>query len=297
MIDCIKKITSAKNILINEPMSRHTTFKIGGNADYYITPESVDELAGILRQLKEHSVPHMVVGNGSNLLVSDDGIEGAVISTEKITNITVTGNEIYADAGAKLSALASEATKNSLSGLEFAAGIPGSVGGGIYMNAGAYDGELKDTINFVRIIREGEIVDLPCEKCNFGYRSSIFQSSGDIIIGASFSLTPGDYSEIIAKVHDLSARRKQKQPLEFPSAGSIFKRPEGHFAGKLIQDCGLKGFSIGGAQISDKHCGFIINKGGATAKDVTELIKYIKTEVYVKFGVKIQEEIKLIGRR
>ena len=297
MIDILKTLTNEKNISVNEPMSKHTTFKIGGNADYYVCPESQSELKEIIDTLKKHSLPYMVIGNGSNLLVSDKGIDGAVISTEKITDITVSGKSIYASAGVKLSALASEATKNSLSGLEFAAGIPGTVGGGVFMNAGAYDGEMKNIIEFVRVLRDGQIIDLTPDLCFFGYRTSVFQSTDDIILGASFLLIPGDRDEITQKIYDLNSRRKLKQPLEYPSAGSAFKRPEGYFAGKLIDDSGLRGFSIGGAQVSEKHCGFIINKGGATASDVTELIKFIKTSVYIRYGVKLQEEIRLIGRR
>ncbi len=297
MINILKNIINEKNILINEPMSKHTTFKIGGNADYYICPESTEELVKIIDAFKSNSIPCMVIGNGSNLLVSDKGIDGGVISTEKLTCMTVSGECIYADSGVKLSVLASEATKNSLSGLEFAAGIPGTVGGGIFMNAGAYDGEIKNIVDFVRVFRDGKIIDLTPDMCFFGYRSSIFQSTDDILLGASFKLTPGNREEISLKIHELNSRRKLKQPLEFPSAGSVFKRPDGHFAGKLIEDSGLRGFSIGGAQVSEKHCGFIINKGGATANDVIELIKHIKTSVYIRYGVKLQEEIRLTGRR
>lgn len=297
MLEILKTLTNEKNIFSDEPMSNHTTFKIGGNADFYVCPETQNELKEIIETLKNKSLPYLVIGNGSNLLVSDKGIEGAVISTENFTEIKLSGKSIYADAGVKLSALASEATKNSLSGIEFAAGIPGTVGGGVFMNAGAYDGEIKNVVEFVRVLRDGQIIDLTPDLCFFGYRSSIFQSSGDIILGASFLLSPGNREEILAKVHDLNSRRKLKQPLEFPSAGSAFKRPEGYFAGKLIDDAGLRGFSIGGAQVSEKHCGFIINKGGATAQDVKELIKHIKTSVYIRYGVKLQEEIKVIGRR
>ncbi len=297
MIEILKAFTDEKNILINEPMSKHTTFRIGGNADFFVCPANTKELEMIVSELKNRSLPYIVIGNGSNLLVSDKGIDGAVICTENLTDITVAGNSIYADSGVKLSALASEATKNSLSGLEFAAGIPGTVGGGVFMNAGAYDGELQNVIEFVRVLRDGKVVDLTPDLCLFGYRSSVFQLSEDIILGASFSLIPGNKDDISAKIHDFAARRKLKQPLEFPSAGSAFKRPEGYFAGKLIDDSGLRGFSIGGAQVSEKHCGFIINKGGATSADVVELIKYIKTSVYVRFGVKLHEEIRLIGRR
>lgn len=297
MIEILKKLTNENNISVSEPMTRHTTFRIGGNADVFVCPENILELEKIVAKLNCQNLPYFVIGNGSNLLVSDKGIEGVVICTEKINSITVSENKIFAEAGAKLSALASEATKNSLTGLEFAAGIPGTVGGGVFMNAGAYDGELKNVITTVKILREGKIIDLSAEQCAFGYRSSVFQATGDIILGAEFLLSPGDRDKISSKIHDFAARRKLKQPLEFPSAGSAFKRPEGYFAGKLIDDSGLRGFSVGGAQVSEKHCGFIINKGGATAADVLNLIKYIKTSVYVRFGVKLQEEIKLIGRR
>ena len=297
MFNLLKNLTDEKNIFQSEPMSKHTSFKIGGNADYYITPNTSDELRDIILQLNSSSIPYIVIGNGSNLLVSDSGIEGAVISTEKLLNLTVNENMVYADSGVKLSVLAAEATKHSLSGLEFAQGIPGSVGGAVFMNAGAYDGEMKNVIVSVTVLRNGEIITIPAEECLFGYRTSIFQKNADIILGATFILEKGNKDDIAAKVYDFASRRKLKQPLEFPSAGSAFKRPEGYFAGKLIQDCGLRGFSVGGAQVSEKHCGFIINKGGATASDVLNLIKHIKMSVYVKFGVKLQEEIKFIGRR
>ena len=297
MIDILKTLTDEKNIKTFEPMSKHTTFRIGGDADIFIMPSSLAELESIVYLLKKESFPYIVVGNGSNLLVSDKGIEGAVICTENLTSVSVEGNRIFAECGIKLSALAAEATRNSLSGLEFAAGIPGTLGGGVFMNAGAYDGEMKNVIKTVRILRGGDIVDLTAELCNFGYRHSIFQDTDDVILGAEMELTPANKDDISIKVQDLAARRKLKQPLEFPSAGSVFKRPEGYFAGKLIEDSGLRGFQLGGAQVSEKHCGFIINRGGSTASDVQNLIKHIKTSVYVRFGVKLQSEIRFIGRR
>lgn len=295
MINRIKQYTN--NVVQNEPMSLHTTFKIGGNADIFIAPSTITELQNIISELKDSAVPYIVIGNGSNLLVSDKGIEGAVICTENLNSFEVTETKIYADAGLKLSALASAATKNSLSGLEFAAGIPGSVGGAVFMNAGAYDGEIKNVVDYVRVLYDGEIIDIPVEKCCFGYRKSLFQQPGYVVLGACFSLDFGNKDEIQSKVLELNTRRKLKQPLEFPSAGSVFKRPEGHFAGKLIEDARLGGFSMGGAQVSEKHCGFIINRGGATAGDVLNLIKHIKMSVYVNFGVRLQEEIKFVGRR
>lgn len=297
MIDILKTLTDEKNIKTFEPMSKHTTFRIGGDADIFIMPSSLEELESIVSLMKKESYPYIVVGNGSNLLISDKGIEGAVICTENLTSVSVDGNHIFAECGIKLSALAAEATRNSLSGLEFAAGIPGTLGGGVFMNAGAYDGEMKNVIKTVKILRDGDIVDLPAELCNFGYRHSIFQDTDDVILGAEMELTPANKDDISIKIQDLAARRKLKQPLEFPSAGSVFKRPEGYFAGKLIEDSGLRGFQLGGAQVSEKHCGFIINRGGATASDVQNLIKHIKTSVYVRFGVKLQSEIRFIGRR
>ena len=297
MYNILKNLTEQRNILTSEPMSKHTSFKIGGNADYYITPSNISELKDIISALKSASFPFIVIGNGSNLLVSDKGVEGAVISSEKLINISVDNETIYADAGVKLSVLATEATKSALSGLEFSHGIPGTVGGAVYMNAGAYDGEIKNVITSATVLRNGEIITFSADEMCLGYRTSVFQSSDDIILGATFKLIPGNKDEIAAKVYDFAARRKLKQPLEFPSAGSTFKRPEGYFAGKLIEDAGLRGFSLGGAQVSEKHCGFIINKGGATATDVLNLIKHIKTSVYVRFGVKLHEEVKFIGRR
>lgn len=297
MINALKRITDEKNIHLSEPMSKHTTFKLGGEADIYITPTSSDELINIISVLKEHGIKYMIIGNGSNLLVSDKGIEGAVVSTEKLTSISVSGNSITADAGVKLSALASESSKNSLAGLEFAGGIPGTVGGAVFMNAGAYENEIKNVILSVTALIDGNVVTLKNEECEFGYRKSIFQNNNSVILSAQFSLAEGNKDDILFKMHNYATRRKEKQPLELPSAGSVFKRPQGHFAGKLIEDSGLRGFSIGGAQVSEKHCGFIVNKGGATASDVLTLIKHIKTVVYVRFGVKLCEEIKFIGRR
>lgn len=297
MIDALKTLTDEKNIMVCEPMSKHTTFRIGGEADIFLSPSTLEELESIISMLKKESFPFIVIGNGSNLLVSDSGIEGAVICTENLTGIKTSGNTIFAECGIKLSALASEATKLSLSGLEFAAGIPGTLGGAVFMNAGAYDGEMKNIIKSVKVLQNGTIVDIPAEMCGFGYRHSIFQQTEEVILGAEIELIPGAKDDITAKIHDLAARRKLKQPLEFPSAGSTFKRPEGYFAGKLIEDSGLRGFQLGGAQVSEKHCGFIINKGGATAADVQNLIKHIKTSVFVRFGVKLQSEIRFIGRR
>ncbi len=296
MLNFIRQYTSRQNILVNEPMSKHTTFRIGGPADFFVLPETEQELVNLCCALHKEGHPYTVIGNGSNLLVSDSGIEGVVVCTENLSSVTQTENEIYACSGALLSSVASCATRASLSGLEFAAGIPGSTGGGIFMNAGAYGGELCDVIKFVRILKDGKVTDVNVSDCGFGYRKSVFQQNGAIILGASFALKPASQPEILEKVRDFASRRREKQPLEMPSAGSVFKRPEGHFAGKLIEDAGLRGFCCGGAGVSEKHCGFIVNNGGATAKDVIKLIQHIKKTVFDKFGVMLEEEIKLTGR-
>ncbi len=294
---CIQELREITSIQLNIPMKNHTTFKIGGNADIYVTPAKEEELVSAIEICIKFGVPYMILGNGSNLLVSDEGIEGAVISTDKLTDLYITEDVyLYSAAGNMLSKAANFAMSHSLSGLEFASGIPGSVGGGIFMNAGAYDGELCDSVVSVRAYFGGKITEFNADECEFGYRTSIFQKNGAVILGAKFRLDKGNIEEIKAKAADFNSRRREKQPLEYPSAGSTFKRPEGYFAGKLIQDAGLKGYSVGGACVSEKHSGFVINKGNATAKDVIELVEYIKKEVKDKFGVQLTEEIKITGR-
>ncbi|MBQ9096774.1 MAG: UDP-N-acetylmuramate dehydrogenase [Clostridia bacterium] len=296
IIQKIISLAGETNVKLNEPMAKHTTFKIGGAADIFVTPETKEDLIGIIEFCKEENIPVTVVGNGSNLLVSDDGIDGVVICTEKINYVNLEKDIITSGAGAFLAVVANTAAKAELAGLEFAAGIPGTVGGGAFMNAGAYGGELKDVIETVTALdKDGNVKVFDNADCRFGYRTSIF-GEGYVILEINFRLKKGNKEKILDTMKDLSQKRRDKQPLEYPSAGSTFKRPEGHFAGKLVEDAGLKGYSIGGAQVSEKHSGFVINKGAATAKDVLDLVGYIKIQVKEKFDVELQEEIKFIGR-
>ena len=298
MLDSFIKSLKEKNIAFSsdEAMSLHTSFKIGGNADIFVCPETEEQLKLVLKAAKENAVPVFILGKGSNLLVSDEGIEGAVVSISCLDAIIADGNEITCGAGAHLSKLCTSALQNSLSGLEFAYGIPGSVGGALYMNAGAYGGEMAGVVKGAYCLNEnGESVYISKEDMELGYRTSIFKTNGLIITSVVFALSNGDEAEIKAKMDELMERRKSKQPLEYPSAGSTFKRPEGNFAGTLIEQNGLKGLTVGGAQVSEKHAGFVINKGNATAADVKELVGIIKKNIKEKFDVDIQEEIKYIG--
>ncbi|MEE3491867.1 UDP-N-acetylmuramate dehydrogenase [Ruminococcus sp.] len=282
----------------NEPMSAHTTFKIGGAADVLITVNNINELQTAVNACKASDIPVMILGNGSNLLVSDNGIEGAVITLDgDFKEITVDGDIITSGAGAKLSRLCSVALENSLTGLEFAYGIPGSVGGAMYMNAGAYGGEMKDVaLSVTALTPDGEIREVPAEELALGYRTSVFKTNGDIILFSKYKLTQGDPAAIKEKMDDVMNRRKTKQPLEYPSAGSVFKRPEGAFAGTLIEQCGLKGKTVGGAQVSEKHAGFIINIGGATCDDVMGLVKLVQDTVKAETGYFLEREIIRTGR-
>lgn len=289
-----------KNItyVCNEPMGLHTTFKIGGAADILITVNNIGELQTAVDACKASGVPMMILGNGSNLLVSDDGIEGAVITLDgDFKEITVDGDVITSGAGAKLSRLCTVALENGLTGLEFAYGIPGSVGGAMYMNAGAYGGEMKDVaLSVTAMTTDGEIREVPAEDLQLGYRTSVFKTNGDIILFSKYKLHPGEKGAIKAQMDDVMNRRKSKQPLEFPSAGSVFKRPEGAFAGTLIEQCGLKGKTVGGAQVSEKHAGFIINIGGATCDDVMNLVKIVQDTVKAETGYYLEREIIRTGR-
>jgi len=276
----------------NIPMSAKTTFKIGGAAELILLPATREEIATCVRACEE---PPFILGNGSNLLVKDSGIDRPVISTEKLQNLRLDGNMIYAGAGVKLSELCVFAQKNGLAGLEFAYGIPGSAGGAAYMNAGAYGGELKDILRSIDYVnRSGEMYTMPAEEAKLGYRHSIFMQTGGVITGVSLRLSPGDPDAIKANMQDTMQKRRDKQPLEYPSAGSVFKRPVGHFAGELIQRCGLKGKRVGGAQVSEKHAGFIINTGGAAAADVRALIALIQAVVEQETGVFLIPEIKFV---
>ena len=286
------------NYTLDEPMSAHTTFKIGGAADIIITVNDTDELTTAINACKADGIPYMILGNGSNLLVSDDGIEGAVITLDgSFKEITADGDTVTAGAGAKLSRLCTVALENSLSGLEFAFGIPGTVGGAMFMNAGAYGGEMKDVATGVTAMTpDGEIVEVAAPDMELGYRTSIFKTNGYIILFAKYNLHTGDPAEIRAKMDDVMDRRKTKQPLEYPSAGSVFKRPVGAFAGTLIEQCGLKGTTVGGAQVSEKHAGFIINIGGATCDDVMDLVKLVQDTVKENTGYTLEREIIRTGR-
>ena len=285
------------NVRLHEPMKKHTTFRIGGQADYYLCPHSTEELQKILQICRENKLEFFILGNGSNLLVSDKGYRGVVIQLWKnFSDIETEDNTITVKAGALLSKVAAEALEESLTGMEFASGIPGTMGGAVMMNAGAYGGEMKDIIREVTVLtREGELLTLSKEEMNFGYRTSVVKEKGYVVISAVLQLRKGDREEIRKVMDELKERRVTKQPLDMPSAGSTFKRPEGYFAGKLIMDAGLRVFSVGGAQISEKHCGFVVNKGDATAADVLGLIGEVQKRVQEKFGVALEPEVKFLG--
>ncbi len=280
----------------NEPLKNHTSFKIGGPADEFAEVYNEEDIKELIEYAKGKGIPYTIIGNGSNLLVSDKGVRGLVIKLAKgFDRAEVKGDKIIAKAGILLSKLSNVALENELSGIEFASGIPGTLGGAIYMNAGAYGGEMKDVIKKVTYLSGDEIKTAIDSELDFGYRHSRFSNTEDIVLSAEIQLKKGDKSEIRAKMDDFKDRRCSKQPLSMPSAGSTFKRPDGYFAGKLIEDAGLKGKSIGGAQVSEKHSGFVVNTGDATAQDVLDLIKYIQDTVYDKFGVKLETEVKMLG--
>ncbi len=300
VLDKLKNITDPANVRTGEDMSEHTTFRAGGRADVFVTPESIEEATEIVRLLLTHEEEYTVIGNGSNILVPDEGYKGCIICMGRgEDDIRVNGNTIKAGAGAMLSKVAKTAYDNSLTGLEFASGIPGSVGGAVVMNAGAYGGEIKDAVTSVTLFdaEAKEIVTKTGSDMQFGYRTSIVKSHPYVVLAAEFTLTEGDRAVIKETMDDLAARRRDKQPLEYPSAGSTFKRPEGYFAAKLIEDAGLKGVSVGGAQVSEKHSGFVINKGGATATDILELIRTIRDKVYEDSHVALETEVVILGNK
>ncbi len=284
-------------VFTEEAMSQHTTFKIGGPADYFLMPDKGEDVGRVIKICKEKEIPYFILGNGSNLLVGDGGYRGAVIQIYRnMSSVTVEGNEITAQAGALLSAVAAAAKNASLTGFEFAGGIPGTIGGAVVMNAGAYGGEMKDVLTEVTVMNaEGDIFTLPTEELELGYRTSIIKTAGYIVLEAKIRLKEGDPEVIRETMKDLTIRRTTKQPLEYPSAGSTFKRPEGYFAGKLIMDSGLAGYQVGGAQVSEKHCGFVINAGDATARDVRTLMDNVRDIVYKKYGVILEPEVKFLG--
>ena len=291
------EIFGNNRVLFDEQMSQHTTFRIGGPADVFVMPENYEQIREVLRLCKEEKLPFFVLGNGSNLLVSDSGYRGVIIQMDRnMEEIRLDGEEIHACAGALLSSVAVAARNASLTGFEFAGGIPGTIGGAAVMNAGAYGGELKDVLKEVTVMtREGEILTIPAEKMEMGYRTSIIKTAGYLVLEAVISLKKGDEEAIRATMKDLSERRTEKQPLDYPSAGSTFKRPEGYFAGKLIMDSGLRGYRVGGAQVTEKHCGFVINAGGATAEDVRSLMDHVIRVVREKYGVTLEPEVKFLG--
>ena len=298
--EIIKKfcdLLGEERVFTGEAMSRHTTFKIGGPADYFLMPDKDTDVGRIVKICKESAIPYFILGNGSNLLVGDGGYRGAVIQIYKnMSAVTVEGTEITVQAGALLSSVAAAAKNAALTGFEFAGGIPGTMGGAVVMNAGAYGGEMKDVLTEVTVMdEEGEIVTLPADKLELGYRTSIIKTAGYIVLEAKLQLKEGNPEVIRETMKDLTIRRTTKQPLEYPSAGSTFKRPEGYFAGKLILDSGLAGFLVGGAQVSEKHCGFVINAGGATARDVRTLMDNVRDIVYKKYGVTLEPEVKFLG--
>lgn len=290
------EIVEKDNVLTNENMAKHTTFKAGGNAKYFVLPKDENELAALLKFVSENKLKYYVIGNGSNLLVKDSGFNGIIIKIgNNMSKIEIKDNIIQCQAGAFLSKIANLALENSLKGLEFAAGIPGLVGGAVTMNAGAYGGEFKDVVTRVWLLdKEGNSFIFENNQMEFGYRESIIQKKGYIVTGVELKLEHGKKEEIEGKMNEFLKARKDKQPLEYPSAGSTFKRPEGHFAGKLIMDAGLKGYTVGGACVSEKHCGFVINKNNATATDIIELMDKVSDIVYEKYGVRLESEVKII---
>lgn len=292
------EILGQENVYKDELMKKHTTFRVGGPADWFVTPEEEEQVRDLVNVLRREKIPYYVMGNGSNLLVGDKGYRGVMIQIcQKMNRIrTIDEHVVYAQAGALLSKIAAEALTQKLTGLEFASGIPGTLGGAVMMNAGAYGGEMKQVLkSTLSLTVEGEFRVLPVEQMELGYRTSIFSRSGDIVLSAEIKLEPGNPEEIRAYMDELKEKRVTKQPLEYPSAGSTFKRPKGYFAGKLIQDAGLRGFQVGGAQVSEKHCGFVINKDNATAAEILSLIEQVSDKVEAQSGVRLEPEVKRIG--
>ena len=293
LINCIDK----ERVLLDEPMKQHTTFRVGGNADYFVIPQSAEEVKNIVALCKEADMPYYILGNGSNLLVGDKGYRGVIIQIYKEMNhIRIEDDKVFAQAGALVSRVGTATLEAELTGFEFAAGIPGTVGGAVVMNAGAYGGEMKDIIASATVLtQDGDIITINKEDLELGYRTSVIAKKGYVVLEAEYQLQKGDKEAIRARMDELKVQRVTKQPLEYPSAGSTFKRPEGYFAGKLIQDAGLRGFQVGGAEVSEKHCGFVINKDQATAADIQELMRQVSDKVMQEFGVKLEPEVKTLG--
>ncbi len=296
-IEELRGVLGSNAVRLEEPMKAHTSFRIGGPAELFLTPENAAQLAEAIQILRRHEIPVFILGNGSNLLVRDKGIRGAVVQLSGCMSALETdGTALYAEGGALLSAAAAKAAEAGLTGLEFASGIPGSIGGAVMMNAGAYGGEMKDVLESVDVLTQDlRRETLPVEQLGLSYRHSSLAERGDIVLGARFQLEQGDLQAIQVRMVELAEQRREKQPLQYPSAGSTFKRPEGYFAGKLIQDAGLKGKTIGGAQVSEKHAGFLINTGSATAGEMLELIAFCQRTVEEKFGVRLETEVRIVG--
>ena len=293
----LRSIVGEENVLVDEPMSEHTTFKVGGPADLYVIPDDYDEVREVISAVREAGEKYFLLGRGSDLLVSDEGYRGVIIAIAYgLMGVAVEGDEMCCQAGVNLREASEMACELGLSGLEFACGIPGSVGGACYMNAGAYDGCMADVLKEVRVLTaEGDVCDLGVDELDLGYRHSRIADEGMVVLSATFDLTRADGEKIREKMDDLTRRREEKQPLELPSAGSTFKRPEGHFAGKLISDAGLQGYQVGGAAVSKKHAGFVVNVGGATATDVHAVIEHVQAEVERQFGVRLEPEVRFLG--
>lgn len=296
MYDQLASIVSKENIVQNKPLKNHTYTRLGGNADYFVTPVTYEQVQHVVKLANQEKVPFTLLGNGSNLIIKDGGIRGIVMYLGKLAAITVEGTKIIAGSGALIANVSKQALTNHLTGLEFACGIPGSVGGALFMNAGAYGGEIKDVLLRAKIVdRDGELKVMEAKDLDLSYRTSNIPTNGYIVLEAEFGLEVGDFKQIKAVMDDLTYKRESKQPLEYPTCGSVFKRPPGYFAGKLIQDSGLQGIQIGGAQVSLKHAGFIINKDEASAKEYITLIEYVQQVVKEKYGVSLEREVRIIG--
>ena len=293
----LRRIVGDDNVALDEPMSKHTSFRIGGPADLFVTPDDIDELRDVIAACRAAGVPHFVLGCGSDLLVADEGYRGVIVScTKGLVNVAIDGETMACQAGVPLREASEMACELGLSGLEFACGIPGSVGGACFMNAGAYGGCVADVLESVRcLMPDGTQQSLPVEELALGYRASRVRDEGLVVLSATFRLHESDQDDIRARMDDFTQRRRKKQPLELPSAGSTFKRPEGHFAGKLISDAGLKGYAHGGASVSTRHAGFVVNNGGATAADVHAVIRHVQDEVERQFGVRLEPELRFLG--
>jgi UDP-N-acetylmuramate dehydrogenase len=292
----LNNILETENIFVDEPMKNHTSFKVGGPADVLVTPESYEEVVNIIKLCNDNKVPYYIIGRGSNLIVRDGGFRGLIIKLTKLDKVTIDSEKIIVQSGVDLCKVSKIALENNLAGFEFACGIPGTVGGAVTMNAGAYNGEISEVIYSALVIdKDGNLINLNKEQLELGYRMSAIQKYGYAVLEVTFKLAHGQFEKIKARIDDLTKKREDKQPLEYPSAGSTFKRPEGHFTGQLIEESSLKGFSIGGAQVSEKHAGFIINKQDATAMDILNLIEHVQKVIKTRYDVDLHPEVRIIG--